>query len=75
MHEPLDSPFSLLVRMDVTQHRTFPKENLVQLWGYVGDYEVCLYLPADDGRVQPLLHPPKSPKPRKRKTTARASGH
>ena len=72
MQEPLVSPHPVLVRMDVSRFPTFPKENLVQLWGHVGDYEVCLYLPMDDGRIQALLHPPKLPKPRKRKSTPAA---
>lgn len=39
--------------------------DVVQVWGHVGDYEVCLYLPKTDPRVAPLLTKPRTRKQNK----------
>lgn len=43
------------VDLVVTRFRTFPEDGMVELWGEVGDYEVCVHLPLDDVRLRPLL--------------------
>lgn len=53
------------VDMEVTQCQVFREDGMVQVWGYVGDYEVCLYLPLADAQAKGLI--PKEP-------TGRAGG-
>ncbi len=57
------------VDMAVTRFRIFREDGMVELWGYVGDYEVCVHVPVDDPRVRPLLpdqqHSIRRPKPKK----------
>jgi hypothetical protein len=33
------------VDLQVTRHRLHWEDGLVEVWGYVGDYEVCVFLP------------------------------
>ena len=52
------------IRMNVTRYQEFPEDGAVQIWGFVGDFEVSVWLPKNDRRVQrPLLRKdtPKSP--------------
>lgn len=53
------------VDMSVTRYRTFPEDRMVEVWGYVGDYEVCVHLPIADAQAQGLLSD-KPPKKRRR---------
>lgn len=41
------------IGLDVTRYRVFDEEGVVEVWGYVGDYEVCVLLPRTDGRIRP----------------------
>jgi len=50
----LQEPIKLLVELEVSSYRDFPKEHLMQVWGHVGDYEIAIYLPYTDKRVQRL---------------------
>ncbi len=50
----LQEPIQLLVELEVSSYRDFPEERLMQVWGHVGDYEVSIYLPYTDKRVQRL---------------------
>jgi hypothetical protein len=43
------------VPMNVTRIRTIDNNELVQVWGLVGDYEICTYLREDDGRVKAIM--------------------
>lgn len=43
------------VELAVTRYRTFPEDGMVEIWGHVGDYEVCVHLPLDDERVRRLI--------------------
>jgi hypothetical protein len=45
----------LSVEMEVTRYQEYPDDNMVQVWGYVGDYEIAVYLPASDPRLESLL--------------------
>jgi hypothetical protein len=50
------------VEMAVTRYREFPEDGMVEVWGYVGDYEVCVHLPLDDDRARQLLGQPRHPR-------------
>src|SRR5262245_20693747 len=50
------------VEMAVTRYREFPEERMLDVWGYVGDYEVCVHLPLDDDRARQLLGQPRPPR-------------
>ena len=50
----LQGPIQILVEMDVTSYREYPDEDFVQVWEYIGDYEVSVCLPRGDERVQSL---------------------
>ena len=50
VHEPV----TIHVDMEVSRYREFRGENLVEVWGHVGDYEVCGFLPKGDERVRKL---------------------
>jgi hypothetical protein len=43
------------VEMSVSRYRPFPKDGMVEVWGHVGDYEVCVHLPLEEARSQGLL--------------------
>lgn len=62
--DPYDPP-SIKVDMAVSRCRAFEEDGTVEVWGYVGDYEVCLWLPLDDPQVRPLLDLQKSKPARK----------
>jgi hypothetical protein len=46
------------VDLSVTRWQEFPEDGMVQVWGWVGDYEVSVWLPRHDPRLRPIL-PPK----------------
>lgn len=48
-------PGTIQVDLEVTSCEVFRADDMVQVWGYVGDYQVCLWLPLDDPRVQPFV--------------------
>jgi hypothetical protein len=45
----------ITVDLSVRSYRAFPEDGMVQVWGHVGDYDVCVHLPIDDARIQRLL--------------------
>ena len=50
VHEPITIP----VDLEVSRYREFRGEDLVEVWGHVGDYEVCIFLSKADERVRKL---------------------
>ena len=50
VHEPT----TITVEMEVSSYREFRGEDLVEVWGHVGDYEVCIFLSKADQRVQKI---------------------
>lgn len=44
------------VKMEVTRYHVY-SDNLIEIWGYVGDYEVCVHLPLEKARSQGLVVP------------------
>ena len=56
------------VDMSVTRYRTFPEDGIVEVWGYVGDYEVCVHLPIADAQTRVFV---SEESPKKRRTDAR----
>jgi hypothetical protein len=53
--DSVQSSAVIQVDMSVSRYRSFPEDGLVEVWGYVGDYEVCVHLPLDAARSQGLL--------------------
>jgi hypothetical protein len=58
--KPVTTSGTIQVDMHVIRYQEFPEDGVVQIWGYVGDYEASVWLPVDDQRVQRLLHRKKS---------------
>jgi hypothetical protein len=50
----LREPVTITVELEVERYREFRGENGVQVWGFVGDYEVCVCLPKTDERVRKI---------------------
>jgi hypothetical protein len=50
-------PSSAVIQVDmsVSRYRAFPEDGLVDVWGHVGDYEVCVHLPLEDARSKGLV--------------------
>jgi hypothetical protein len=57
-------PAVIQVDMSVERYQEFHGDGLVEVWGWVGDYEVCVWLPMNDPRLQSIL-------PQKKTRTAR----
>jgi hypothetical protein len=47
------------VDLQVTRYRPYPEDGVVEVWGYVGDYEVCVHLAIADAETRGL----RTPKP------------
>lgn len=47
-----DEPVRIPVELEVARVREFKEDGFVQVWGYVGDYEVSVTLSLRDARVQ-----------------------
>jgi hypothetical protein len=45
---------TIQIELEVNRFEEFPEDGMVQIWGYVGDYEVSVWLPLDDERVRLL---------------------
>ena len=45
---------TISVEMEVSKYREFRGEDLVEVWGHVGDYEVCIFLSKADERVRKI---------------------
>ncbi len=52
-----DKPASgvLSVEMEVTRYQEYPDDGMVQVWGYVGDYEVSVCLESAGPRLARIL--------------------
>ena len=48
----LREPVTINVKMEVERFREFPDDDGVAVWGFVGDYEICLCLSRSDPRVK-----------------------
>lgn len=46
---------AIKVDMIVTRFRAFPEDGMMEIWGHVGDYEVCIHVPHDDAGARELL--------------------
>jgi hypothetical protein len=57
----VQSPAVIPVDLSVTRYRTFREDGMVEVWGYVGDYEVCVHLPLEEAQARGLLQPEVSP--------------
>lgn len=49
------NPPRIKVDMAVSRCRAFKDDGMAEVWGHVGDYEVCVSLPLDDPQLGPLL--------------------
>jgi hypothetical protein len=54
VHEPT----MISVEMEVSSYREYRGEELVEVWGHVGDYEICIVLSKADKRVQRIKQGP-----------------
>ncbi len=45
---------TIRVDLEVSRYEEYPEDGMVQVWGYVGDYEVCVWLPADGEQARLL---------------------
>lgn len=50
----VQQPTTIAVEMEVTRFQEFLDDGLAQIWGYVGDYEVSVWISLDDPRVKTL---------------------
>ena len=50
----VQEPITISVEMEVSRYRAFRGEDLVEGWGHVGDYEVCIFLSKADERVRKI---------------------
>ena len=50
----VQEPTTISVEMEVSRFREFRGEDLVEVWGHVGDYEVCIFLSKADERVRKI---------------------
>jgi hypothetical protein len=55
---------TIKVDLELSRYRTFPEDGMVELWGHVGDYEICVHLPLTDDRVRTLLATAEGPRPK-----------
>ena len=57
------------VDLHVTQYRTHPEDDFVEVWGYVEDYEVCVQMSMAKARACGLLpEEPRGPVAPRRKS-------
>jgi hypothetical protein len=54
----VQSVTSIPVDLTVSRYEEYP-DNMVQVWGHVGDYEVSIWLPANDPRLHGIVRPNK----------------
>ena len=55
VHEPT----TIFVEMEVSRYREYRGEDLVEVWGHVGDYELCIFLSKTDERVRKIKQEPR----------------
>ena len=48
-------PPRIQVEFAVSRMQVFADDEMAQIWGHVGDYEISTYLPLNDERVRRLL--------------------
>ena len=51
----LQSSAVISVDLEVTRFRRHPIDGMVEVWGYVGDYEVCIWLPVEEALSRQLV--------------------
>jgi hypothetical protein len=47
---------TIAVELEVSRYEEYP-DNMVQVWGHVGDYEISVWLPSNDPRLRNVLRP------------------
>jgi hypothetical protein len=50
----VSSSATIQVEMEVGRYREFRDDGMVEVWGWVGDYEVAVCFPVDDPRMRSL---------------------
>lgn len=53
--ESVETSVVIQVDMQVSRFRPFPEDGMVEVWGHVGDYEVCVFLPLEVARARGLV--------------------
>ena len=48
----ISGAFTMKVDLQVAKTRILQEDNGIEIWGYVGDYKVCVCFPLDDPRVR-----------------------
>ena len=51
----IQSTAVISVDLHVSRHGTYPVDGLVEVWGHVGDYEVCVFLPVEEALSRGLV--------------------
>ena len=51
----VESAAVIPVNLHVTRYQVYEDDDMVEVWGYVGDYEVCVYLPLAEAREKGLV--------------------
>ncbi len=51
----IESTAVIPVDLHVSRQGTYPVEGLVEVWGHVGDYEVCVFLPVEEALSRGLV--------------------
>lgn len=49
------APRTIRVDLEVSRCRRYTSDDFIEVWGHVGDYEVCLPIGADDDRLRSLI--------------------
>ncbi len=55
---------AILVEMEVGGYREFKEDGMVEVWGWVGDYEVKVCFPSGDPRLRSLRAKSRSAPPK-----------
>lgn len=63
---------TIQVEMEVTRYQVYRRDGAVQVWGYVGDYEVSVCLPLTDPRVAGIVPAQKGSKRSKKDVSEQA---
>ena len=56
----IETSGTIQVEMEVSRYRELKDDKLVEVWGWVGDYEVAVCFPANDPRVRALPGEPQT---------------
>ena len=60
-------PSTAVIQIDlnVTRYRIYQEDGVVEIWGHVGDYEVCVHLPVEHAEAKRLMQERTDTPPRK----------